>query len=215
MANPHYTFENCKLAYKNFSGRDKDTGKLDETKKEFTILIDEDTVMYDPDVKDAPIFKGTEAIVPVLQNLVAWDKQGNRYDMGANVKARVDPNGDIQYTMKVKVGWAYEPKNFYKVVDGQYKQRLTLATVGSLDKLSIEYVNFSTTFSGYSKNGNRGISNYISDFVAVVKEDIFMKSFGMLPDFEDYVSASNAGATILNNGYNFEEIPHAEDDCPF
>jgi len=172
MSRMNVTLRDVELRWKNFSGRATDY--TEEGKRYFNVVLNSEQV-------------------DLLSNVELVTKSGVVIK-GANVRTHVPENGDGEplYTLKVLFG-AYPPEEMWRVTP-RGKMRLTMETVGNLDREYIERAKVQITLSPYEKGSNRGITAYLRGLIVWIKEDDFTSD-------EDFQSLPEIGGGV-GNGYS-------------
>ena len=166
MSKMDVTFKDVTLRFKNFSGRETDFNAAGN--RNFHVDLTEDMVDY-------------------LNNVELTTKSG-RTVKGANVKTYVpkasddNPNPEPRYSIKVLFG-TYPPEEMWYVTS-RGKIRLTMDTVGNLDRMRIERAKVMVSLSTYEKGPNVGITAYLKKLIVWVQEDDFDQDedFASLPE---------------------------------
>ena len=183
MSKIDVTFKDVQMRWKNFSGKADDFNA--EGKRYFNIVLNEEWADY-------------------LREVELTTKSG-KVVRGANVKTRLPSNGegDPLYTLKVAFG-AYPPDEMW-IVTSRGKMKLTMDTVGNLDREYIERAKVQVTLSPYETRGNSGITAYCKKLIVWVKEDDFDQDedFANLPE----IGGSGSGSAFSNDDEDDEGLP--------
>jgi len=171
MASMDVTFKDVELIWKNFSGKADDFNP--QGIRQFNIVVNDEMADY-------------------LRNIELTTKSG-RVVKGANVKTHIPKNGDGDplLTLRVRFG-GYPPEEMWRVVNGG-KMRLTMDTVGNLDREYIEKAKVMVSLSAYETGRNVGITAYLKRLIVWVKEDDFANDddFASLPEIGGGQKAAN------------------------
>ena len=162
MAKMDVTFKDVTLRFKNFAGRETEFNQAGN--RNFHVDLTEDMVEY--------------------LNTVELKTKSGVTVKGANVKTYKPKDDDAppRYSLKVLFG-AYPPEEMWYVTS-KGKIRLTMETVGNLDRMYIEKAKVQVSLSTYEKGNNRGITAYLKKLIVWIKEDDFDQDeeFANLPE---------------------------------
>lgn len=141
--------ENARVIFRNFSGIGSDYNR--EGDRNFNIVID------DP------------------------SQAAGLKEFGWNVRELVnknDPN-EVTYILKIKVRFDKFPPKVYMVTKNGNITELDESTVGLLDQADIAFVDVIISPYRWERNGDQGITAYLSKMYANIEEDALDSKYAM------------------------------------
>ena len=125
---------------------------------------------------------------------------------GANIRARPaqNPDEDTLYSLECFIGEKFPPRTIYRISkDG--KERLTLATIGTLDDERIDHMDLDISLSPWEYAGKTGFKAYVNDIAVWVNDSEFESRY---KDIQDYGSGTGSVPQFVNpDETNDEDLP--------